>query len=192
MSRARHITNRAAAGIGIVGLGMIVAGAALWLLISDSPAQGYAMADFSARPASLSRPAPELRLQGLSGDWRRLSDYGGNVVLINLWATWCPPCEAEMPILQRFFERHVSEGFRVVAINDGDPRDDVRAFVAAHQISFDIWLDPGYLATDDAFKTRSLPTSYVMDREGILRLVWLGAISEGNLEKYVTPVIREN
>lgn len=96
-----------------------------------------------------------------------------------------------MPLLQKFYERHRGEGFTVVAIEDGEPVSDVRSFVAQYQLTFPVWLDPTHQATDHAFKIMNLPTSYVLDRSGVVRLTWLGAISEANLEKYVTPLIEE-
>ena len=96
-----------------------------------------------------------------------------------------------MPILQSFFEKHRTDGFTVVGIEDGESASDVRAFVGANALTFPIWLDPAHEATDQAFKTVNLPSSYVIDRAGEVRLRWLGAISAGNLEKYVTPIIQE-
>lgn len=182
---------RAALGIGIVGLGLILAGGAAWSLLSEAAARANQGTDFLAIPSVISAPAPNLELTDIFDRTHRLSDYRGQVALINLWATWCPPCQAEMPNLQQFFDRHRDEGFQVIAINDGDPRDAVMNFASERSLTFEIWLDPGFLATDQAFKTSNLPSSYVMDRQGILRLAWFGAISEANLEKYVTPLIQE-
>jgi peroxiredoxin len=135
--------------------------------------------------------APVLALRDLDGAERSLADYRGQVVLVNLWATWCPPCIEEMPNLQRFFDRHRDQGFVVIAIDDGDPLEDVRSFVAKHGLTFPVWLDDTYEATERAFKTSSLPSSYVIDRNGQVRLAWFGAISEPMLEEYVAPLIKE-
>jgi cytochrome c biogenesis protein CcmG, thiol:disulfide interchange protein DsbE len=112
-------------------------------------------------------------------------------VIVNLWATWCPPCQAEMPLLQKYFEKYRGEGFTVIAVEDGEPEGDVKAFVKQYGMTFPVWLDPAHEATDHAFKTINLPTSYVIDRAGQVRLTWLGAINSANLERYVTPIIRE-
>ena len=96
-----------------------------------------------------------------------------------------------MPGLQHFHERHRDEGFTVIAVDDGDPKQQVVEYVNSRGLTFPVWLDPTYVATDRAFKTANLPSSYVIDRDGIIRLVWFGAISEANLEKYVTPLIKE-
>jgi peroxiredoxin len=96
-----------------------------------------------------------------------------------------------MPIFQRFYEAHRLEGFVVIAINDGEPAADVDAFIEDHSLSFPVWLDPTYEATDRAFKAANLPTTYVIDRGGRVRLMWIGAISAANLDRYVTPLIKE-
>lgn len=184
--------QRSAIGLGIAGLGLVLAGAAIWILSSDAGAADATQAsDFSAVPANVAFDAPALKLKDIDGAERALSDYAGQVVLVNLWATWCPPCAAEMPILQRFFDRHRKNGFTVVAIEDGDPEQEVRSFIGARGLTFPVLLDPTYQATDHVFKTGNLPSSYVVDRGGTVRLMWFGAISEANLEKYVTPLIKE-
>ena len=96
-----------------------------------------------------------------------------------------------MPNLEAFYLKHNGEGFEVVAIEDGDPASQVAAFVSEHGITFPVWLDRSYQATDHAFKTSNLPSSYVIDRGGLVRLMWIGAINPANLEKYVTPLIQE-
>jgi peroxiredoxin len=176
----------------LAGLGLIVLGGAMaayfWNRQSQEAAQ---LSDFSAVPAKVQYAAPVLALSDLSGAHRQLSDYRGQVVLVNLWATWCPPCQAEMPLFQKYFERYQASGFTIVAVEDGEPAADVRSFVAKYQLTFPVWLDPTHQATDHAFNTIGLPTSYVLDRSGQVRLTWVGAISEENLEKYVTPLIQE-
>jgi peroxiredoxin len=187
-----HLRLRpATTGLVVAAVGLILVGAATWFLVSGSEANATAPSDFSAIPARVIYPAPPLELKDALGVPHALSDYRGQIVLINLWATWCPPCTAEMPNLQRFFERYRGDRFTVIAIEDGDPGPEVVAYAAAHQITFPIWLDPTYEATDHAFKSTNLPSSYVVDRSGSIRLVWFGAISEENLEKYVAPLIKE-
>jgi peroxiredoxin len=96
-----------------------------------------------------------------------------------------------MPNLQKFYLRHQSQGLVVIAIEDGDPAADVISFVDDLGLTFPVWLDPTYQATDHAFRTVNLPSSYVIDRAGQVRLMWVGAISEANLEKYLPAIIKE-
>ena len=79
----------------------------------------------------------------------------------------------------------------VIAINDGDSRVDVLQFVENYQLTFPIWLDPTYIATEQAFKTLGLPSSFVIDRDGTIRLQWVGGISRKMLDQHVTPLIME-
>jgi peroxiredoxin len=140
-------------------------------------------------PVTVNYEAPELTLSDLAGMEHSLVDYHGQIVLVNLWATWCPPCKAEMPTLEAYYQAHQKDGFVTLAINDGDPNEAVASFVQEHSLTFPVLLDPMYLATDYAFKTRNLPSSFVIDREGNVRLRWVGEIDRVSLEKYVTPLI---
>ncbi len=187
--------SRSSLGLLVAGLGLIVLGGAsayyVYMLRQQADSSQQAT-DFSAVPAAVQYAAPSLSLSDLGGVPHQLSDYRGQVVLVNLWATWCPPCQAEMPLFQQYFERHKAEGFTVIGVEDGEPASDVKAFASKYGLTFPIWLDPAHEATDHAFKTMNLPTSFVIDRSGQVRLTWLGAISEDNLEKYITPLIQEN
>jgi hypothetical protein len=80
----------------------------------------------------------------------------------------------------------------VIAVNDGDPIADVLQFVKDFKLTFPVWLDPTYTATEQAFKTLGLPSSYVIDRSGTVRLQWVGGIDRRTLEKFVTPIIKED
>jgi thiol-disulfide isomerase/thioredoxin len=142
-------------------------------------------------PVSVNYAAPFLTLSDLAGTEHSLVDYHGQVVLVNLWATWCPPCKAEMPTLEDFYQAYQGDGFVTLAINDGDPSEAVATFVQEYGLSFPVLLDPTYQATDHAFKSRNLPSSFVIDREGNIRLRWVGEIDRASLEKYVTPLILE-
>ncbi len=180
-------------GLLTAGVGLILVGVALLTVfpLNQGVSDPTSPTDFGAIPAKINIPAPTLTLTDLQGTQHSLAEYRGQVVLVNLWATWCPPCKAEMPILQEYYSLHRADRFTVIAIEDGDPAADVRAFALELKLTFPIWLDPTYQATDHAFKTQNLPTSYVIDREGTMRLIWLGAISADNLKRYVTPLIEE-
>jgi peroxiredoxin len=144
----------------------------------------------SAIPAAVEFPAPTLTLQDLNGFTRSLADYEGQVVLVNNWATWCPPCKAEMPTLQAYYDSHRQQGFVLIAIEAGDPEQDVVQFVSEYALTFPVWLDPQNLSLQ-AFRNDALPNSYVIDRRGVVRLAWVGAINQAMLEKYVTPLLEE-
>jgi cytochrome c biogenesis protein CcmG/thiol:disulfide interchange protein DsbE len=177
----------------ILGFGLILLGLAAFAawprgaVSSEASASGGS----STVPATVNYAAPDLVLSDLDGVEHALTDYRGQVVLVNLWATWCPPCKAEMPTLEAYYQAHQTDGFVTFAVDDGDPVDAVAAFVDQYNLSFTVLLDPTYEATDRAFKTRNLPSSFVIDRDGNVRLRWVGEIDRATLEKYVTPLITE-
>ena len=174
----------------LLGLGLVLIAASFFLFKQD--AKTAAPTEISAVPVKTNFSAPDVTLTDTHGVTHSLADYRGQVVLVNLWATWCPPCKAEMPTLQAYYKKYQNEGFTIVAINDGDPTTDVLQFEQDYQLSFPIWLDPKYYATEQAFKTVNLPSSFLIDRDGSIRLQWVGAISRKMLDQYVTPIIMEN
>jgi len=171
----------------MIGAGLVVIGIVLFMLLYNPAASSD---DLSAVPAKVDFSSPKLTLEDLSGLPVSLDDYLGKVVLVNLWATWCPPCREEMPVLQTFYEDHKVDGFVLVAINQEEPREVVEPFVKEFGLTFPVWLDLDYQAEQE-FNTNSLPSSFVVDRTGRVRLMWFGGISKKNLEKYVADVIKE-
>ncbi|HVN16479.1 MAG TPA: redoxin domain-containing protein [Anaerolineales bacterium] len=178
-------------GLVVVGSGLILVGVAAYFLLSRNQTEPSIQSELSSVPATVNYPAPGISLNDIHGNPESLADYRGRVVLVNLWATWCPPCKQEMPVFQTYYDQHKSNGFDIVAINDGDPTKDVMQFVDNYKLTFSVWLDPNYVATDKVFQTINLPSSYVIDRNGVVRLIWVGGITGDMLERYVTPIIME-
>ncbi len=179
-------------GMIVIGIGVVLIGvAALFTLPkSDASAGANTGADeYSSIPASVEYDAPELELANLAGESESLADYEGQVVLVNLWATWCPPCKAELPVLQQYYEDHVEEGFVIIGIDFGESAAVVDAFVGTANLTYPIWIDEDS-ESGMAFNSFSLPSSFVIDRDGVVRLAWTGAITRSVLEEYVTPVIQ--
>jgi len=171
----------------LLALGLILIATSIYFVMRDQSSQ----TELSTVPAKVNFPAPELTLFDTEGVSRSLADYRGQVVLVNLWATWCPPCKEEMPTLQAFYDKHKEEGFVIIAINDGDPKADVLRFVKDYELTFPVWLDPTYIATEQAFNTLNLPTSFVIARNGTIQMTWVGGISSRMLDKYVVPLLTE-
>ena len=114
---------------------------------------------------------PEYTAVALAGDSVSLADHEGEVVLLNVWATWCIPCREEIPALQRLHEKYSEQGLRIVGVSV-DARGDeqaVKEFAESFGVTYDIWLDPGERVMS-TFRVIGVPTSYLMDREG--RVVW--------------------
>ena len=101
---------------------------------------------------------------------RTLADYQGSVVLLNVWATWCLPCEAEMPSMQRLHESYADSGLRIVAVSIDEPgsEETIRAFVERYKLTFDILHDPAKAITK-TYRTTGVPETFVIGRDGVIR-----------------------
>jgi peroxiredoxin len=176
--------------ITFLAAGLFFIGAAAVILFLPKAQEQVLANDYSVVPIKVSTPAPDLKLTDISGNPVSLSDYRGKVVLINNWATWCPPCQAEMPTLEKYYEEYRGQNFVIVAIESGEPADQVADFVAQYGLTFPVWLDAKGLALD-TFQNWDLPNSYVVDKDGTIRLTWTGGISRAMLDEYVTPLLEK-
>ena len=169
-----------------IGIGLLIIGfVAFSLLSARGNETGY-----SVVPAAVNFPAPELTLNDLNGGKISLTDYQQQILLINNWAIWCPPCKEEMPTLMKYFNEHSKKGFMLIGIEAGDSKEQVTDFVNNLGITFPILLDPNNKSMI-AFHNDNLPSSYVVDRNGNVVLAWTGPISHAMLEKYVTPLLEQ-
>jgi peroxiredoxin len=112
------------------------------------------------------REHAEFTLTDLSGKSWKFSELRGKVVLVNFWATWCPPCRKEMPDLDTLYKRFEAKGFVVLGISD-EERKKVEPFIGERKVSFPVLLDPGR-KVNDLFVVEGIPKSFVYDREGKL------------------------
>ena len=115
-------------------------------------------------------PAADFELQDMDEDKIKLSDYKGKVVLLNFWATWCPPCIREMPSMERLHQQVDAEGFKVIAVNQMEDIDQVFAFTGQLEVdpTFEILFDTTSSVSRD-YAVRGLPTTYLIDKEGRVR-----------------------
>jgi peroxiredoxin len=130
----------------------------------DAPAYKVAMAKLVAD--DLRRQHADFTLTDLQGKTWELKKLRGKVVLVNFWATWCPPCRKEMPDLESLQEHFRDRGFVVLAISD-EEQDKVKPFIAEHKITYPVLLDPGR-KVNDLFQVQGIPKSFVYDRDGKL------------------------
>jgi len=125
--------------------------------------------------AELNAAAPDFTLRDLSGRNVSLSDYKGKVVLLEFWATWCPPCKASVPALVELNRKYKQKGFIVVAVSmdtDSDASEKVRKFSDAHNITF-----PVLLANETApklYNVISIPTSFLIGKDGTIVDIYRG------------------
>jgi peroxiredoxin len=135
-------------------------------------------------------PAPAIEVRTLDGEAIRLEDLRGEVVLVNFWATWCPPCRLEMPGMERVFRERRDRGFQVVAIStDRGGEAEVRPFLEERGITFPVALDRGEGLAFGGVRT--LPTSFLIDRQGRIRHVVRGYFSEVALRRAVDHLLAE-
>jgi cytochrome c biogenesis protein CcmG, thiol:disulfide interchange protein DsbE len=145
---------------------------------TSAAAQRGPSIDAALKQLDLMRPnrpkvADDFTLPTPEGGSVRLSEQRGKVVLVNFWATWCPPCLEEMPAMERLWRRHKDAGFVLLAISlDSDPKK-VSPFVSAHKFTFPVVVDPK-MAVAERYGVRALPSSFVIDRDGTVMGIALG------------------
>ena len=188
--RRRHPQPRSGRdprGYLILTAGLILLGVGLYLgihQISDEPALASVP---GGAVLVVPQELPDLTLQTLDGRSVSLRDLQGKALVVNFWATWCPPCRMEMPDLQAFYQAHLDEDVVVVAINAGEAVSLVQPFVDENNLTFDVLLDPDMRAMT-AFRVASLPTSFFVDRQGLIRERHGGALTLAEIESSMAPL----
>lgn len=118
-------------------------------------------------------PAPELRAHDVAGAPRTLADFRGKVVVLNFWASWCPPCLREMPSLERLRAKMAGRPLEIVAVDSAESPEDVKAYLAKMSLGFPVLLDADSINTR-RWKVFVLPTTFLLDAEGRVRHVLAG------------------
>jgi cytochrome c biogenesis protein CcmG, thiol:disulfide interchange protein DsbE len=170
----------------LIGSGLIILGLLAFGILKTRDLPN----DYSVVPSKVNFPAPEIILNDLNGQKINIADYRQQIVLVNNWATWCPPCKDEMPTLLKYFTDHSNQGFLLIGIEAGDSFEDVSNFAAEYDLTFPVLLDPNNKSLI-AFHNDSLPSSYVIDHNGNVVLAWTGPINRTMLEKYLTPLLEQ-
>jgi peroxiredoxin len=133
--------------------------------------------------------APDFELNTLEGETIKLSDYRGKKVILNFWATWCPPCKAEMPHMQNFYEDYNDQGVEILAVNLTNMdkgKEEVQKFVDEYGLTFSIPMDEeGFAGT--TYQAFTIPTSYILDENGVITKKIVGPMDE-NMMKDLTGV----
>jgi peroxiredoxin len=128
------------------------------------------------------KPAPNFELTDLEGDSVRLSSYRGRVVFVNFWATWCEPCQRELPAFQSYMAGE--NGAVILAVNAGETLDQINTYFEEHDIHDVPTLLDTNLAIYDLYNIDRLPTTYVIDPAGVVRYRHLGEMTTADLQAY--------
>lgn len=155
---------------------------AMLLWLGAQSASGTA----TAGPAEIGQPAPGFELQSLSGAKISLDDYQGDVVVLNFWATWCPPCRAEMPGIQEVYAQYKGKGLTVLGINAHEEKSLVNEFVFASELTFPVLLDAQSIAMN-RYQASGLPTTVIIDRNGMITHMQSGPLTAPQLEALIQP-----
>ena len=168
-------------GVGMVILAAIGVGSGFFFSRLSSAAGNQ-----SLQAPAQSDPAPDFQLETLDGTSIKLADLRGHPVLINFWATWCGPCQQEMPLIEQYYQKYKPD-LVVLAVNSDEPKADVQTFVTNFNLSFPVLLDPDY-KVEDLYRVRAFPTTFFVDKSGTIRYQQIGVLSEGQLVQYLAQL----
>ncbi|MGM0402014.1 MAG: redoxin domain-containing protein [Chloroflexota bacterium] len=140
------------------------------------------------QPPQEGNPAFDFTLQTLEGEEVSLSDFRGQAVMLNFWASWCGPCRIEIPHMIELYKETHDQDFEIVAVNLRENTDRVEDFVQRFDIPFPVLLDEkGRIGA--AYHVQGIPTSIFIDEEGVIRHVHVGALTEDALQHYVDDLL---
>jgi len=128
--------------------------------------------------------AKDFTLETIDGSEVSLSDYRGSVILVNFWATWCPPCRAEIPDFEAAYQARQDDGFVVLGINVEEQRESVASFMQAIGMSYPVLLDT-HGQVMKMYRAPGLPISLILDRDGVIQVRHVGLLTGEQLDKYL-------
>lgn len=141
--------------------------------------------------------APNFKLQNLAAQTVQLSDLAGRAVILNFWATWCPPCRREMPLLDEIQNAYGDQGLSVIGLDINESSERVKSYVNSVDISYPIWVDappgtPGFDSTHEIFSRFGgvgLPSTLFIDRNRVIRRIYVGELSRGFLQNQAENIL---
>jgi len=148
-------------------------------------------------PSAAAQPVEGLRVGNIAPNFTlgsnranrvSLSELHGKIVILNFWATWCPPCRHEVPTLEQIHNEYGPQGVVVLAVNLGEKLENVERFAHDNGISFAVWLDEDLWA-GNTYNIHSIPTTYFIDQEGIIRAIHLGPLSRDQVVVYLEEIM---
>jgi peroxiredoxin len=150
------------------------------------------VATFMAYAADAGGPAPAFTLTSLTGQPGALSQYKGQVVMVNFWATWCGPCQQEMPLLDQMYKKYKPAGFTLIGVNVDKEAPPVKDLMARKPVSFPVLLDPANQVSK-AYHVDEMPSTVIIDRKGEIRYIHRGYKpgDENDYQDRIRQLIRE-
>ena len=168
-------------GIGVALIAVGLGGFYLGSAGSDHPL-------VEAAPAGADM-APDFTLNTPDGDSLTLADYRGQVVLVNFWATWCPPCRAELPDLVAYYHAHEQEGFTLLGVNEQEAASAASTFLTMQGLNtYPVVLDSNGMVMQ-RYGVSGLPSSFLISPDGQILHSWTGMINRTMLEETITPLL---
>ena len=176
---------------------LVVLGATLFLLLlivgelrtrGTSGVGGTTTANYRAVARTDGRPAPRFELQALDGGTISLGDYGGRVVVLNFWATWCGPCRREAPALEAAYEDYRGRGVQFLGVDYRDDAAAARAYEREFGITYPSVYDPGRTLAF-AYELVGVPTTFVIGRDGRIQYRFVGYLTDAVLRKALDDVL---
>ncbi|MBI2907762.1 MAG: redoxin domain-containing protein [Chloroflexi bacterium] len=165
----------------IMGLALVL------LLAAGCQDEGYAASSTGSSSEvapRVGKTAPDFTLTSLSGETVSLSSLRGKAVLINFWASWCDPCRAEMPGMEKVWKELKDQGMVILAINEREDKETAGKFVKELGLTFPILLDPGEVVFN-TYRVTLFPSSFFIDREGVIRYMTVGQMSESTVRSRI-------
>ena len=165
-------------------LGVLILGAG-WIWLNRVPPS---LAELPPESIPLkNHPAPDFTLQTVEGESLSLSDLKGQAVVLNFWATWCPPCRAEMPELQAAYEDLGEGGLVVLGVNQGEEPAVVQAYLDELGLTFPVVIDANF-AVSDLYSVNSIPSTFFIDRNGVIRDIVIGQMNTALLRERIKSI----
>lgn len=156
----------------------------------QSPGSPAPSKEDASQPPHHSTPAPEFRVKDLNGRTLSLASLKGKVVIVDFWATWCPPCRLEIPTLNELQARYGERGLEIIAISLDETADEIRAFMKQTPLNYTV------VHGDEAIMAQfggiaALPTTFFLDRRGSIRQQHVGLMSREAMERVVRQLLDE-